>query len=70
VCEGLGFATKTINGDKDHLKPISKRARVKLEDERAKADHIMKLLMGYDEVRVLLAKKISELVISQTLPTS
>ncbi len=46
------------------------RAAVKLEDERSEADRIMNLLIGDDEVKMLLARKISGLVSSPTPPTS
>jgi len=44
------------------------KAAVKLEDERAKADRIMDMLMKDDEVRRLLAKKVSELCASSPPP--
>jgi integrase len=46
------------------------KAAVRLEDERSEADRIMNLLMRDDDVRMLLAKKVSEFVSSQPLPSS
>jgi hypothetical protein len=47
------------------------KATVKLEDERAKADRIMDMLMKDEEVRKLLARKVYELYASsQPPPTS
>jgi hypothetical protein len=50
---------------------LDQKAAVVLEEERAKADHIMDLLMQDEEVRKLLVRKVSELYESSQLhPTS
>lgn len=47
---------------------LNLKAAVKLEEERTKADRIMDLLMQDEEVRKLLARKVSELYASSQLP--
>jgi hypothetical protein len=47
---------------------LNMRAAVKLEEERAKADQIMDMLMKDDEVRKTIVRKISELYASSQLP--
>ena len=44
------------------------KAAVKLEEDRTLADRITDMLMKNDEVRKLLAKKVSELYASSQLP--
>ena len=47
---------------------LNLRAAVKLEEERAKADQIMDMLMKDDDVRKIIARRISELYASSQLP--
>jgi hypothetical protein len=49
---------------------LDMKATVKLEDERAKADRIMDMLMKDEEVRKLLARKVYELYDSSQHPST
>jgi hypothetical protein len=47
---------------------LNLKAAVKLEEERSRADQIMDLLMKDENVRRIIARKISELCASSQLP--
>jgi hypothetical protein len=47
---------------------LDAQTAIRLEEERAKADKIMNMLMKDEEVRRLLARKIHELYASSQLP--
>jgi hypothetical protein len=47
---------------------LTDKAAIKLEEERNMADKLMDMLMKDDEVRRLLARKVSELCASSQLP--